>query len=145
MISVLLADIAAVMAFWGSVWRAWDRKAFLPGPILAISILLMVPYAVWGHDPTRPELNSWFDGLSSGKGACCSRTDGTVLSDVDWESKDGHYRVRIEGHWWDVPDEAVLTGPNRAGPTMVWPVYSRGLHGELIKIDIRCFIPGSMT
>jgi hypothetical protein len=91
-------------------------------------------------------LKSWFDGLRSGKGPCCSDADGTALSDVDWETKDGHYRVRIEGSWWDVPDEAVITGPNRAGRTMVWPVYYRQ-DGSLLllRVEIRCFMPGSMT
>jgi hypothetical protein len=91
-------------------------------------------------------LHEWFEHLSSGKGPCCSDADGTALSDVDWESKDGHYRVRIDNRWWDVPDEAVIKEPNRAGRTMVWPVYYNGyaaaLHGH---VEIRCFMPGSMT
>jgi hypothetical protein len=83
-------------------------------------------------------LKSWFDSLRSAKGLCCSDADGSVVSDVDWESKDGHYRVRLEGQWVDVPDDAVITVPNRAGRTMVWPV--KGASG----ISIRCFLPGSM-
>ena len=51
----------------------------------------------------------------------------------------GHYRVRIEGEWVDVPEEAVITEPNRVGRTMVWPI--RGYLG----LTIRCFMPGSMT
>jgi hypothetical protein len=89
-------------------------------------------------------LKNWFESLRSGKGPCCSDADGTALSDVDWETKDGRYRVRIEGQWWDVPDEAVVKEPNRAGRTMVWPVYHRGLDVPL-RVDIRCFMPGSMT
>jgi hypothetical protein len=72
-------------------------------------------------------LHDWFEGLGSGKGSCCSDADGTALSDVDWESRDGHYRVRIEGEWWSVPDEAVIKEPNRAGRTMVWPIYYRSI------------------
>ena len=34
----------------------------------------------------------------------------------------GHYRVRLEGEWYDVPDDAVITEPNRVGRTMVWPI-----------------------
>jgi hypothetical protein len=89
-------------------------------------------------------LKEWFDSLRSSKGPCCSDADGTALSDVDWEAKDGHYRVRIEGKWWDVPDEAVIREPNRAGRTMVWPVYY-GSRNETIRVDIRCFMPGTMT
>src|SRR5690348_15807644 len=89
-------------------------------------------------------LNEWFDSLRPGNGPCCSNADGIALSDVDWEAKDGHYRVRIEGQWWDVPDEAVISEPNRAGRTMVWPVYY-GARNETIRVDIRCFMPGTMT
>jgi hypothetical protein len=88
---------------------------------------------------SNPELKAWFDSLKSGKGPCCSDADGTALSDVDWESHGGHYRVRIEGEWIDVPEEAVITEPNRIGRTMVWPI--RGYVG----VTIRCFMPGSMT
>jgi hypothetical protein len=87
----------------------------------------------------NPELHQWFEGLRSGKGPCCSDADGASVADVDWETQDGHYRVRIDGEWVNVPDEAVITEPNRLGRTMVWPI--RGYLGILI----RCFMPGSMT
>ncbi len=85
-------------------------------------------------------LKPWFDHLASpGGGLCCSDADGTALSDVDWETHDGHYRVRIGGEWIDVPANAVITVPNLAGRTMVWPYYVDG------QPVIRCFMPGSMT
>jgi hypothetical protein len=108
-------------------------------------MLLVVAAASFAHarDPDGRYANSplkqWFDSLKSGKGPCCSDADGYALSDVDWESKDGHYRVRIDGDWYDVPDDAVITEPNRVGRTMVWPM--RGYLG----LQIRCFMPGSMT
>ena len=61
------------------------------------------------------------------------------LSDVDWETRDGHYRVYLDGEWLTVPDDAVITEPNRSGKTMVWPM--KGYLGT----SIRCFMPGSMT
>jgi hypothetical protein len=84
-------------------------------------------------------LREWFNQLASSRGPCCSVADGEVVADPDWESKDGHYRVRLENKWVDVPDEALITEPNRAGRTMVWPVYSGN------EVWIRCFMPGSMT
>jgi hypothetical protein len=87
----------------------------------------------------NPELHQWFEGLRSGKGPCCSDADGSAVSDVDWETAGGHYRVRIDGEWVSVPDEAVITEPNRIGRAMVWPI--RGYLG----LSIRCFMPGSMT
>jgi hypothetical protein len=115
------------------------------------AMLLMLPLAA---DPGKARdldgryanspLKQWFDSLKSGKGPCCSDADGSAVSDDDWETKDGRYRVRLEGEWWNVPDDAVITEPNRAGRTMVWPVYYRSL-GAGVRIEIRCFMPGSMT
>ncbi|ETR77156.1 hypothetical protein X566_05620 [Afipia sp. P52-10] len=87
---------------------------------------------------TNPELKKWFDSLASGRGPCCSDADGFAVSDVDWESKDGHYRVRLDGQWLDIPDDAVITAPNRVGRTMVWPIKYPDV------IVIRCFMPGAM-
>jgi len=87
----------------------------------------------------NPELHQWFESLRSGKGPCCSDADGSAVSDVDWETAGGHYRVRIDGEWISVPDEAVITEPNRIGRAMVWPI--KGYLG----VSIRCFMPGSMT
>jgi hypothetical protein len=95
----------------------------------------------YAHDHNRPDLDNWFLGLQSkGNAPCCDGSEAMRLDDVDWESRDGHYRVRLEGEWVDVPDNAVIDGPNRAGPTMVWPYRKNG------KLDqVRCFLPGSMT
>ena len=112
---------------------------------LGLVVLLSVAAAKVGHarDPDGRYANSplkeWFDSLRSGKGPCCSDADGSAVSVVVWESGNGHYRVRIEGEWIDVPDDAVITEPNRVGRTMVWP--TRGYGG----LTIRCFMPGSMT
>lgn len=104
-----------------------------------ILVLALIATAAAAHDPNRPELNGWFMGLQSkGKAACCDGSDALRLDDVDWDSKDGHYRVRLEGEWVDVPDSAVVDGPNRAGPTMVWPYRHDGKLNQ-----IRCFMPGA--
>jgi hypothetical protein len=108
----------------------------------AMLMLALAPYLGHARDDGRyagSPLKPWFDSLKSGKGPCCSDADGSAVSDVDWESKDGHYRVRLEGEWIDVPEDAVITEPNRIGRTMVWPL--RGYLG----LSIRCFMPGSMT
>jgi len=118
----------------------WKKLRIIGG------VLLMLPLAAvpgTARDPDGRYANSplkqWFDSLRSGKGPCCSDADGSAVSDVDWESKSGHYRVRIDGDWHDVPEDAVITEPNRVGRTMVWPI--RGYQG----LSIRCFMPGSMT
>ena len=94
----------------------------------------------YANSPLKP----WFEKLSSGKGPCCSDADGSVVLDSDWESKDGHYRVRIRDKWWDVPAEALITEPNKVGRTMVWPIYY-WRNDSLDRVEIRCFMPGAMT
>jgi hypothetical protein len=125
---------------------------------LACALALIALAAPFGHARdrgqfvnTNAELKAWFDGLRSGKGPCCSDADGSALSDTDWDSKDGHYRVRVPRYgyvidgrpqelvWVEVPEEAVISEPNRVGRTMVWPIYG------YMGVAIRCFMPGSMT
>ncbi len=85
-------------------------------------------------------LKAWFDSLHSKRGdACCSNADGLALSDADWDTKDGHYRVRVAGEWVEVPADAVIAGPNRADHAIVWPYYIQG------HPVVRCFLPGTMT
>jgi hypothetical protein len=123
------------------------RARRLKAPLtMGFAVLLLAPASHFGHARdrgqfanTNPELKAWFESLKSGKGPCCSDADGTAVSDVDWQSGNGHYRVRLDGEWIDVPEEAVITEPNRVGRTMVWPL--RGYLGT----TIRCFMPGSMT
>lgn len=108
--------------------------------LAAILLLVSVGPALARDDGryTASPLKPWFDTLRSGRGPCCSDADGSAVSDVDWDSNRGHYRVRLEGVWIDVPDDAVITEPNRAGRAMVWPMWSEGAP------QIRCFIPGLM-
>jgi hypothetical protein len=89
----------------------------------------------YANSPLKP----WFEGLQSKSGGkCCANADGIALSDVDWDTKDGHYRVFLRGEWVDVPDDTVIKQPNLAGRTMVWPQYIDG------RPFIRCFMPGTM-
>ena len=127
----------------------WNRYEVIGLLAVALMIILLFATYVFAHDHNRPELNSWFMGLQSGRGPCCDGSEALSLDDVDWESRDGHYRVRIPSDlnapktsypiWVEVPDEAVVKEPNRAGPTMVWPMWGDG------GVTVRCFLPGSMT
>jgi hypothetical protein len=117
-------------------------KVPVPGITFCILVLTIAGAVVQARDDGRyahSPLKPWFEGLKSGKGLCCSDADGFAVSDPDWESKDGHYRVRVDNEWVDVPADAVITEPNRYGRTMVWP--TKGTLGT----SIRCFMPGTMT
>jgi len=111
--------------------------------ILLIPVFLTLIYGrVYGRDLDGRYANSpnhdWFLSLHSKKGApCCADADGIRVLDPDWDSKDGHYRVRLENKWYDVPPDAVLDQPNVVGPTMVWRSYING------QPNIICFLPGA--
>ncbi|MCP3372281.1 hypothetical protein [Bradyrhizobium cajani] len=139
-------------------WRIGSAPRWRSVAMAGCAVALIALAAPFGHARdrgqfanTNAELKAWFDSLRSGKGPCCSDADGSALSDTDWESKDGHYRVRIPRYgyaldgqrqelvWVDVPEEAVISEPNRVGRTMVWPIYG------YMGVTIRCFMPGSMT
>jgi hypothetical protein len=129
--------------------RRWVALHWMPlTSVVAAMALTMLPALGRDLDGRYKDsaLHDWFEHLASGKGLCCSYADGYVVTDADWETKDSHYRVRVpkgadsnDMVWVDVPDEAVITEPNQAGRTMVWPLY--GNEG----VSIRCFMPGSLT
>jgi len=122
---------AGEIALWGVI-------------VLATTVVLLVIFylsTVHAHDHNRPDLNDWFKSLQSRKaGSCCDGSDAMRIDDPDWTNDSGHYRVRLEGEWVDVPDNAVITEPNRAGHALVWPYRQDGKLNQ-----IRCFAPGSMT
>jgi hypothetical protein len=114
-------------------------KPFLVGLIFVISAVVSADARDDGRYADTP-LNAWFDHLASGKGLCCSFADGVSIEDVDWDTLDGKYRVRIFGEWIVVPDNAVITEPNKFGLAVVWPYMdANGV------IQIRCFMPGGGT
>ena len=104
---------------------------------------ILVPAQLVARDDGRfanSPLKPWFDRLASGKGLCCSFADGFSVQDVDWDTQEGHYRVRIYGQWFVVFGAAVVTEPNRFGQAVVWPYNDR--YGNT---QIRCFMPGAGT
>ena len=109
---------------------------------IALCITMFAANDVSARDPDGRYANSplkqWFDQLASGKGLCCSFADGFSVQDVDWDTQDGSYRVRLQGEWVVVPDEALVTEPNRFGPAVVWPYLDASG-----ATQIRCFLPGT--
>ena len=109
---------------------------------VACGALLWSAYAAEARDLdgryAGTPLHSWFQSLRSDKwGLCCADADG--IPDPEWESKDGHYRVKIGSEWKDVADSELVNGPNLFGRAMVWL-----WHGPM-GVSVRCFMPGSMT
>lgn len=117
---------------------------------LSVACLLALSLAAFARDDGRwagSPNKDWFDSLRSELGPCCSDADGSAVADPDWEVRDtGGYRVRIKGHWFDVPPAAVLKVKNKVGHVMVWPVFKMigGFPTDEV-VNIRCFLPGSLT
>jgi hypothetical protein len=135
------ASLVAVNAPLGSN-GSWKMKTtareFVVG-IVAVLLIGSVKARDLDNRYNDSGLKHWFDQLASGKGRCCSIADGQIVADSDWDSRDGHYRVRLNGSWVDVPDDAVIAEPNRAGATMVWPLNS------FDGLGIRCFMPATTS
>ena len=108
---------------------------------IVVALLVGLSNSAFARDDGRyanDPLKYWFDNLTSSNGNCCSFADGLSISDVDWDTEDGHYRVLLHGEWINVPNSAVVTEPNRYGPAVVWPYMDTDGN-----IYIRCFLPGS--
>ena len=54
---------------------------------ILLIILITIPPAHARDDGryANSPLKSWFNGLASGKGLCCSFADGVKIEDVDWD------------------------------------------------------------
>ncbi len=122
--------------------RVSPKVAWTAALIVAVGFLAMIAPALARDDGryAQSPLHNWFNNLKSAKGLCCSFADGVTIRDVDWDTDEGHYRVRLEGEWIVVPDEAVIREPNRAGQPIVWPYK-----GDKGKTEIRCFIAGTLS
>lgn len=119
-----------------SEWPAW----LVVGLIIGLLAFLYAFKPARAHEREHPELNGWFQSLHSKRlYPCCDGSDKNHVDESDWDTKDNHYRVRIDGKWVDVPDDAVVEGPNLEGHAMEWHHYKDG------EPVVHCFMPGSGT
>jgi hypothetical protein len=109
--------------------------------LFSVLTALWLPLASVARDngqwaQVAPELRRWFSQLHNKMGyRCCDDADGF---DAQWDTKDNHYRVYDNGRWYVVPDEKVVTEPNKLGVAKVW--WSNAL---MLNKEIRCFMPGT--
>jgi hypothetical protein len=130
------------------IW--WTERYKVAMTLVVFAIGLMTMYACHpanAHDLSKPELDKWFQGLSSPNGGlCCDGRDAKELDDSDWDTKDNHYRVRLNGEWYDVPDNAVVKEKNLVGRALVWVLavpMSSYVAGR--RATIKCFLPGTWS
>ena len=119
---------------------------FLFSALALAGTLLAAPVAARDdgrYANTDPKIKAWIKGLksaASGQQGCCDVSDGHPPEAV-WDMGNGRYRVMIEGKSYDVPDDAVITEPNRLGYAVVWFYWSHDERGK--QPVIRCFMAGS--
>lgn len=116
-------------------------RALWFGVVLLVVVLvgaMLLAAKAFGHDHNHPERNDWLKSLHArNKTWCCNGNDHDPID--DWETKGNSYRVKFRGEWFDVPEGAIIDGPNKAGDALLW--MSKGYSG----LSVRCFLPGSMT
>src|SRR6266480_3893102 len=122
------AFLADVLALEGE-----DANAIREGVRVALADCEQI-FRAWAGDPLQP----WFESLRNKLGLyCCAEADGHPLDDGEWDMKDNNYRVFVQGEWTVLPDDAVLSGPNKFGKAIVW---FRNPWGVTPNTHIQCFI-----
>jgi hypothetical protein len=130
------------------LWRAFFALFLITVLFLAFFAALVwaIP-AAFARDRGQyggvdPATRAWVKGLTDKGGySCCDTADG-YPADVDWDNDTGKYRVRIDGAWYDVPEDAVIKQPNRLGYAVVWWYPTTEIDGRRTP-HIRCFLPGA--
>ena len=82
-----------------------------------------------------PDIRAWFKSVRSKNGIpCCDIADGHR---TDYQMRESHYWVPIDGKWIQVPEHAVVDNSgNPTGDAVVWYTQFNG------SVFIRCFVPG---
>jgi hypothetical protein len=64
--------------------------------LVNLMLLLVADDGRYASSPLKP----WFESLRNGWGQlCCGLADGIEVVDGDWDTRDGHYRVRLASGW----------------------------------------------
>jgi hypothetical protein len=118
------------------------RAIIIAATIIALALLLFYPLAHAKDDGryAQSPLKDWVKGLkskASGSAGCCDISDGSPPEAV-WDMGGGRYQVTIEGKSYDVPNDALITEPNKLGYAVVWYFMENGVP------RIRCFMPGTL-
>lgn len=137
---VFLAVMAVGLVALAIEWVRERLNGWLA--LIFVSVILLLTaigiHHAGAHDHARPVMNDWLKSLHSKSRAwCCDGNDTDAIE--DWETRESRYRVKFRGQWYDVPESAIVDGPNKGGDALLW--MNKGYTG----FSVRCFMPGSMT
>ena len=125
-------------AYDGTEVSTCSRHFFLYCIIIVVFSRLGSHSRLYGKYANSP-FKQWFDSLASRRGPCCSVADGRSVENVDWDTKNGQYRVRLDGQWiegtvangrwntalggkwtWRVRCEMPVNEPKRHSVSLTW-------------------------
>jgi hypothetical protein len=96
-----------------------------------------------------PEQRKWFQEqkVPNGRITCCSVSDGAL---VEEDIRENHYWIKCPldtkcpfKKWTQVPDEALIKGPNKIGRPVVWWGTGDDDEGEDPHPFVKCYVPGA--
>lgn len=137
---VMLVLLAVGMVALAIEWLRERVSGWMVLIIVSLFLLVMALsiHPIRAHDHGRSSLIDWLKTLQNRNNALCCNGDDTDAIE-DWEAKNDRFRVKFRGEWYDVPDSAIVDGPNKGGDALLW--MNKGFLG----MSVRCFMPGPMT
>src|ERR1700685_4141237 len=80
-------------------------------------VMISIVVALFGGAVSARDFGQFLGlDLHQRKWLCPGFTVGQSLADIDWDTQDRHYRVRLNRKWIDVPPLAAVMAPDRPGP-----------------------------
>jgi hypothetical protein len=132
--------VMATILNGGSVMGSLLRMVVLFFAVAFAADAMAKDYGQYGN--VDPVIRKWVQGLKDKSGhGCCDTADG-YPAEYEWDVAAKGYKVRIEGEWYVVPDDAVIDQPNKLGYATVWYWWSWDMDGKK-NHHIRCFLPGT--
>lgn len=109
-----------------------------------------------GTDLNGPE-HKWWECQQQpapSHASCCSLADGHNVEPKDWRASadNSHFQVRIEGVWYDIPNDKLISGSVLCGVEpreetrdmpKVWYVRYNDMSGES-RFEFLCAMPGTL-
>lgn len=111
---------------------------FLAGLLIGAALFHSHARADWTGDAS-PETRAWFRSVRNAVGqVCCDETEARSVDDYQW--REGHVEVVIDGKSYAVAPDALSPDRNRLGAAVAW-IFPKG--APVSTETIRCFLRGT--
>ena len=118
--------------------RGLIAVAIMGGFFIAVFSGVALPKDNGQWEKVPQDIREWFKGLKNNAGVpCCDFSDGHQIDSSDWWIDDrGRFVVRFGGREFLIPEDKVITVPNRIGVALLFI----NEHGH-----VYCFLAGSLS